>query len=221
MHFVFSTVIVLWLHKGTSVVGFRAAPRASREARWEGEGGGGWGCSGWLDPLSSTAPRVLLPDLTSVTSCKLKSCDSGPTRARRNFPWPTLSWQGLGWGEGGGAFFSTIFSVDAFFFFPFSLWGLGRQRLLDLSMWKLISTLWPCPSAGSRGMSNRGSRRSRPQSRTSGWIPQSHSAWCRWWATGRCGECWSPSPSLNNPASAANTKGQMGRRRLVWWSPLR
>lgn len=116
------------------------------------------------------------------------------------------------WGVGVGRWVghSSYRLLRRYFFllFFFSWWGLGRQRLLDLSMWELISTLWPCPSAGSRGASNRGSRRHRPQSRTSGWIPQSHSAWRQWWATGRYGECWSPSPSLNSPASAADTKGQ-------------
>lgn len=114
-------------------------------------------------------------------------------------------------GPGGALFVYRLLRRYVFFFFAW--WGLGRQRWLDLSMWELISTLWPCPSAGSRGASNQGSRRSRPQSRTSGWIPQSHSAWHQWWATGRCGECWSPSPSLNNPASAADTKGQTP---LMW-----
>lgn len=89
-----------------------------------------------------------------------------------------------------------------------SLRGERRQRLSDLSMWVLICTLWPCLSAGSRGVSSQGNRRSRPQSQTSGWSPQSHSAWRQWWATGRCGECWSPSPSLNSPASPANGKGR-------------
>lgn len=96
-------------------------------------------------------------------------------------------------------------------------------------MWVLIYTLWPCPSAGSWGVSSQGNRRGRPQSQTSGWIPQSHSAWRQWWATGRCGECWSPSPSLNSPASTANTgqtrrryKAVKGERKTQWlrsWSP--
>lgn len=72
------------LHKGTSVVGFRAALKHPERRGWVGV----FRLTEYS--LSSTAPRVLLPDLTPVTSCKLKSCDSGPTRARSNFPGPEL-----------------------------------------------------------------------------------------------------------------------------------
>lgn len=69
-----------------------------------------------------------------------------------------------------------------------------------------MHTLRSCLSAAGRGVSSRGNRRGRPRSRTSGWNPQSRSAWRRWWATGRCGECWPPSPSLSSPSSAADKR---------------
>lgn len=83
------------------MVVFRAAPGASREGGVEGWGRdqGGRG-SGRVDPLSvarrtplsATASNVLFcfPDVTPVTTRELKSCDSGPTRARSSFPWSVL-----------------------------------------------------------------------------------------------------------------------------------
>lgn len=92
-----------------------------------------------------------------------------------------------------------------------ALCGGGEEkvwRLMDGSVWMLIHTLRSCPSAAGWGVSSRGNRRGRPRSRTSGWNPQSRSAWRRWWATGRCGECWPPSPSLSSPSSAADRRGR-------------
>lgn len=117
--FWFSTLIVLWL--------FTKAPlwlySEQHQEHPEGRGGLGEGGVGVFrmtgSSLSSTAPHALLPDLTAVTSRKVKSRDSGPTRARSNFPWPALSWQGLG-----GHSSSTVFSVDMFFlFFLGGGWG--------------------------------------------------------------------------------------------------
>lgn len=84
------------------MVVFRAAPGATREGGVEGGRGrdqGGRG-SGRVDPLSvagstplsATASNVLFcfPDVTPITTCELKSCDSGPTRARSSFPWSLL-----------------------------------------------------------------------------------------------------------------------------------
>lgn len=83
------------------MVVFRAAPGASREGGVEGGGGTREGRgSGRVDPLSvarstplsAAASNVLFcfPDVTPITTRELKSCDSGPTRARSSFPWSLL-----------------------------------------------------------------------------------------------------------------------------------
>lgn len=92
---------------------FRAAAGASRE--------GGRGGSGGLDPLSVAVSALLrrhgngikrpFPDVTPIT--KLKSCDSGPTRARSSFPLVSAfttgpGWEGLGWGGMGGGHSSSL-----------------------------------------------------------------------------------------------------------------
>lgn len=110
MHFVyfffFSTLTVLWLFTKAPLWLYSEQHQEHPERRgggWVGGGvvGIGWGVGLGVfrltgSSLSSTAPHVLLPDLTPVTSCTVKSRDSGPTRARSHFPWPALSWQGLG-----------------------------------------------------------------------------------------------------------------------------
>lgn len=49
---------------------------------------------------------------------------------------------------------------------------------------------------------SRGSRQGLPQNQTFDLHPQSHLTWRRWWAPGRCEECWFPSRTLNIPASS-------------------
>lgn len=100
-----STLGVLWLCTKAPLWLYseQHLEHPEREAGREKEDKGGWGL-GWVDPLSvaesaplsATASNVLFPDVTPFTTCNLKSCDSGPTRARSSSPWSTLSWQGLG-----------------------------------------------------------------------------------------------------------------------------
>lgn len=215
------------MHKGNSVVVLRAAPGASREGgvgAGGSEGGGAWILSLSLE-VRHCPPRhqmsfLCFPDVTPITTGQLKSRGCGPTRARSSFPWSVLPWQGrrVGWVGGlgrKGLSSSPILLVTQgntgkhrLLLLPCSGGEEKVRRLMDGSMWMLIHTLRSCPSAAGWGVSSRGNRRGRPRSRTSGWNPQSRSAWRRWWATGRCGECWPPSPSLSSPSSAADRRGR-------------
>lgn len=88
------------LHKGTSAAVFRVAPGASGGGAGlvlgEGHGRTGLGVRGSsllrkAPTLSATATNVPFPDVSPVTTCESKSCDSGPTRARSSSPWSALS----------------------------------------------------------------------------------------------------------------------------------
>lgn len=85
------------LHKSTSVVVFRAAPGASREGGVVvGEGRGriglrGSGASLCCCKCATVHHGIKCPFPDVIPISKLKSCDSGPTRARSSFPWSALS----------------------------------------------------------------------------------------------------------------------------------
>lgn len=104
------------VHKGNSVVVFRAAPGASREGvNGAVEGGGRGGVGGGARILSlllevrHCPPRhhmsfLCFPDVTPMTTGQFKSRSCGPNKGEESLPLVCASWTGWtgGWGRGFG-----------------------------------------------------------------------------------------------------------------------